>query len=200
MIENYTLYICDTETTGLLSEHDIIELSLLRYDSAETKQQQKTWFLSPINKENIDTGALRINGYKLEDLLGQTPYGRETFKDPNKILVEIENWIAEDNCPTENRILVGHNVLFDKNMLEQLWSKCNSRETFPFGRRSMDTMMIELMFDLAKGQFAEGYSLNNLVKKYGVVNTKSHTAAADTVAAKDVFEKQIAMLKKALEK
>jgi DNA polymerase III epsilon subunit-like protein len=202
MIENYLLYFVDSETSGLCPiKNDVIELSFLRYDPDNIElQEQKTWFMQPINKDNIDAGALRINGYKLEDLLWQTSFGRETFKDPNKVLVEIENWIAEDNCPAENRILVGHNVLFDKNMLEQLWNKCNARETFPFGRRCLDTMMMELTLDLAKGKFAEGYSLNNLVKKYGVVNSKAHTASADTLATKEVFEKQIAMLKKALEK
>ena len=44
----------------------------------------------------------------------------------------------------------------------------------------------------------EGYSLNNLIKKYGVKNDKAHTAAADVKATKEVLMKQIEAFKKAL--
>ena len=40
----------------------------------------------------------------------------------------------------------------------------------------------------------------NLIKKYGVVNTKAHTAAADTLATKEVFLKQVEYFKKLLNK
>jgi DNA polymerase III epsilon subunit-like protein len=82
--------------------------------------------------------------------------------------------------------------------MKQLWEKCNAKDAYPFGRRYFDTMIFELMLDYAKGTMAEGYSLNNLIKKYGVSNTKAHTAASDTLAAKEVFDKQIAYLRKLL--
>lgn len=40
-------------------------------------------------------------------------------------------------------------------------------------------------------KMSEGYSLANLVKKYGVKNDKAHTAEADVKATKEVFEKQV---------
>lgn len=194
---NYVIYVADVETTGLdYFKNDVIELSLYRL----TDDTQKTWCLKPINTDSIDSGALRINGHKLEDITHQTKYGKETYKDPNKVIVEIENWIMEDDVPTENRILCGQNIGFDKIMLEQLWFKCNAKDTFPFGRRMMDTMMIEFFLDWCKGSMAEGYSLANLTKKYGVVNAKAHTAAADTKSTKEVFEKQVEFFKKILNK
>lgn len=193
---NYVFYVGDTETSGLDPvKNDIIELSLYRLGD-DSSEAQKTWCLKPINVDNIDPVALRVNGHKLDDLLWKTKEGREKYLEPSKVLIDIENWMANDGFPAEKRFLIGHSVSFDKNMMEQLWIKCNSKDSFPFGRRSLDTMGIELFLDYCKGQFAEGYSLNNLNKKYGVTNTKAHTAAADVLATKQVFEKQVDLFKK----
>ena len=190
---DYVIYIADVETTGLDSRvNDVIELSLHR----SSDDVQKTWCIKPTNIENIDLGSLRINGHKLEDLRHETKAGRERYLDPVKTIVEIENWMMEDGVPTENRVMCGQNISFDRDFLQQLWVKCNSKDSFPFGRRTMDTMIIEFFLDWCKGNMAEGYSLNNLVKKYGIKNEKAHTAAADVKATKEVFEKQVECFKK----
>lgn len=192
---NYVIYVADSETTGLDSRtHDVIEMSLHRL----TDDVQKTWLLKPLNPAGIDLGALRVNHHKLEDLRHETKYGRDTYLDSTKVIVDIENWIMEDGAPAEKRILVGHNVAFDKDMFEQLWIKCNSKDSFPFGRRYLDTMIIDFFMDWCKNDMAEGYSLNNLVKKYGVKNDKAHSASGDVKATKEVFLKQVESFKKAL--
>jgi DNA polymerase III alpha subunit (gram-positive type) len=108
----------------------------------------------------------------------------------------VENWLADDGVPAEKRFLIGQNIGFDKERLQQLWIKCNSESSFPFGRRLLDTMMNELFFDYCTGEFAEGYSLKSLGKKYGVKNDKAHTAAADVKATKEIFEKQVEVMRK----
>jgi DNA polymerase III alpha subunit (gram-positive type) len=186
---NCVFYVADVETTGLDSRlNDVIELSLYRLGSGGPEESQKTWLIRPINFDNIGADALRINGHKLEEI--------KRYPEASKVIVEIENWLAEDGATTFQRSLLGQNVSFDKDMLEQLWKKCESKDSFPFGRRSLDTMCIELFLDFCKGQYAEGYSLSNLVKKYGVTNTKAHTAAADVLATKQVFEKQVEYFQK----
>lgn len=191
----YVIYVVDTETTGFdFIKNDVIELSILRLSD----NIQKTWCLKPINLDTIEAGALRVNGHKIEDLKHQTKEGRDRYLDPFKTIVEIENWIMEDGVPAEKRIMTGQNVSFDKNMLEYLWTKCNAKDSFPFGRRILDTMQIEFFMDWCKGSMAEGYSLSNLVKKYGVKNEKAHTAEADVKATKEVFEKQVDFFKKCL--
>lgn len=193
----YEFYYADTETTGLDDRiHDVIELSLIRLTTGE----QKTWSLKPINTNSIATDALRVNGHKLEDLLHQTKEGKEKYLDPQKVIVDVENWVLDDGVLSSNRFLIGQNVNFDRGMLEQLWKKCNSQNSFPFGRRMLDTMIVELFLDFCQNSFQEGYSLNNLVKKYGIKNEKAHTAAADTRATKEVFEAQVAAFKKILNK
>lgn len=192
---NYVIYVADTETTGLDSRlHDVIEMSLHRLSD----DVQRTWNLKPTNVNNIDPGALRVNGHKIEDLKHETKYGRDTYLDPAKVIVDVENWMMQDGCPAEKRILVGQNIPFDKDMFEQLWIKCNSKDSYPFGRRYMDTMSIEFFMDWCMDNMAEGYSLSNIAKKYGIKNERAHTAASDVKTTKEVFEKQVAFFKKAL--
>lgn len=193
----YEFYVTDVETTGLDSHaHDVIELSMLRLSTGE----QKTWSLRPTNPDAIDLGALRVNGHKLEDLRWETKLGRETYRNASEVLVEVENWLAEDGVPATHRALLGQNISFDKDFLEQLWTKCNSKDSFPFGRRYLDTMIIEIFIDYCRGQMGEGYSLGNLVKKYGVKNEKAHTAEADVKATKEVFLKQVEFFQEKLGK
>lgn len=189
---DYEIYLNDTETTGFdLINCDIIELSLLRFKNDE----QKTWYLKPLNFDAIEEGALRINGHKLEDITWKTAAGRAKYREPSEVIVEIENWIMEDNCPTENRVFTAFNVPFDLPRLQRLWQKCNSSDSFIFGRRSVDVMSLEFFMDLCKEDMAEGYALKNLVKKYGLKNEKAHDAAADTKVTSEIFKEQIKYFK-----
>ncbi len=194
---DYAIYVVDVETTGLDAYlNDVIELSMYRLSD----DNQKTWCLKPINMTTIDPVSLRINGHKLEDIRHETKIGRDTYLDPQKVITEVENWVMDDGVPAENRVLCGQNVPFDKNMLEQLWKKCKSFDSFPFGRRTMDTMQLEFFLDWCRDSMSEGYSLANLTKKYGIVNTKAHSAEADTKATVSVFRKQIEFFKSVLTK
>jgi DNA polymerase III alpha subunit (gram-positive type) len=189
---NFEIYVTDVETTGLDSRnHDVIELSILRLSTGE----QKTWTIKPTNLDTIDPGALRINGHKMEDLRWETKFGRDTYREAGQALVEVENWLGEDGLPSEKRVLCGQNVSFDRDFLQQLWIKANSKDSFPFGRRYVDTMQIEFVMDWIQGTMAEGYSLSNLVKKYGVKNERAHSAAADVKATTEVFQRQVADLR-----
>lgn len=190
----YSLWCVDVETNGLDSRvHSPIEISLYTF----SREIQKTWFLKPLDIDHTESQALKINGHKMEDISGNTKYGRETYSNPIDVLAEIENFVNDDEVPSKNRCLVGQNVSFDKDMLEQLWTRCNQKDSFPFGRRYMDTMIVELFIDhchskvTGQNKMAEGYSLANLVKKYGVTNTKAHSSTADVKATKEVFEKQV---------
>lgn len=191
----FQLYVADTETTGLDQMfHSPVEISLIRLSDGE----QKTWHLQPLDLENISSDALRVNGLKIEDLKGFTKEGRELYQDPNKVLIEIENWLTPDGALSSERLLVGQNIGFDKGMLIQLWSRCNAIGTFPFSQKySLDTMMTELMINYCLGTLDEpsAYSLKALAKKWGVINAKAHSAAADTLATKEVFLRQAAFLR-----
>ena len=194
-MENYSFYVVDTETSSLEIDCAILEASIYRLgDTGE--EAQKTWFLKPFENDRIDNAALRVNGHKIEDFMHRTKEGREKYIDPHQAIIEMENFLSQDNLPAEKRCIIAHNTSFDKDRLEQLWIKCGSKDSWPFSRRYLDTMIIELAMDFAKGEFAQGYSLAALAKKYGVVNKKAHTATEDVLATKAIFEKQIEFLQK----
>lgn len=193
-MNKFEIYVLDCETTGLnYIKNEPVEISIYRLSDSE----QRTWDLKPINVDTISEDALRVNGFKLDDLLGRTKEGKEKYKDPSKILVDIENWLSDDFMPSENRIICGHNSNFDKMMLEELWKKCNSYETFPFNKKyALDTMQIEFFMDFCKNDFGEGYSLGWLTKKHGIKNEKAHSAAADVKATVELFSAQTSAFRK----
>lgn len=98
----HAIYVGDCETTGLdLVDHDVIELSLLRLSTNE----QKTWHIKPSNFQTIDAGALRVNGHLLEDITHKTKHGKDTYLEASKVIVDIENWLLDDNVSTLDRVL-----------------------------------------------------------------------------------------------
>ena len=199
MSSKFTLYALDTETTGLDPvRNEIIEISFLRL----ADEAQQTWFLKPTNRDSVEQSALRVNGHKMEDLFHETKFGRETYQEASKVVAQIENWMMEDMNTPENRILVGQNPTFDIAFLQNLWQRCNSAETFPFGHRPfvLDTRQIALFLDLATGTESQYYNLGSLVEKYGVKKERAHQAASDTRMCKNVFMKQVQFVKDLVEK
>jgi len=191
-MSKYELYAIDVETTNLDPNiGDIIELSIIRMSTDE----QRTYFIRPLNIAGIDVGALKVNGHKMEDLKMETKFGRETYQEPSKVIIEVENWLSEDDKPASGRICVGQNVQFDHSFMKSMWKKLNASDSFPFGRRLLDTMQNAFILDLIEGKEEESYSLGNLIKKYGIKNIKAHSASADTRATKQLFEAQIKDLK-----
>jgi DNA polymerase III alpha subunit (gram-positive type) len=193
-MQKYELYVVDTETTGLsFTKNEPIEISIYRLST----DVQKTWMLKPINMDHISEDALRVNKHKLEDLRGLTKYGQELYRDPSKVLVDIENWLAADMVSSGDRVIVAHNAPFDVGMLKELWNKCDAGDTFPFNSKYMiDTFQLEVAHDIANNKLSEGYSLYALTKKYGIVNSQAHSAAADTLATVQLFRRQMQNFKR----
>lgn len=193
-MNNFNIYILDTETTGLSTDHSIIELSILRMNGGD----QKTWLIEPLNKNNIDKDALRVNKHIEDDILHKTANGREKYIHPSIVLPEIENWLNEDGGTSDDRIMAGQNVCgFDKSMLISLWEKSNSLETFPFNKKLiLDTLIIEVFLDVIRNKREDYYSLGSLVDRYQIKKLKQHRADTDVIMTKDVLLKQLDRFKK----
>lgn len=194
MKTNLVLYVIDAETSGLSAQKgcEIIELSIYRLSD----HTQKTWCLRPTNFDAIEPEALRINNHKFDDLRHLTKFGAETYLDPAKVIVDIENWMAQDLVSSGERVLCGQNIQFDLTFMEKLWADNNATETFPFGKRPLllDTKQIALFLDVATGEKSEFYNLSSLVNKYGVKKEKAHRADSDTRVTKNVLLKQLDMV------
>lgn len=177
------LYIVDTETTSISTQGDIIEISFYRLFTGE----QRTWYMRAKNEEHISPEALRVNGHKLIDITWKTAEGRRKYQEPEEALPEIENWMADDELSAMDRVLVGHNISFDERHMRELWKRCDTSDTFPFGTHSIDTKSVAIFFDWAKGLNNNTYSLGQLVKRLKLVKRKAHAAEQDVLMNVDLL-------------
>lgn len=192
---SYTAYVCDTETTGLIAEiNDVIEVCFWRMGDPEPR----TWWLKPLNPENIEDSALKVNGHKREDILGLTKEGREKYRHPDEVLPEIEEWILSDGASAEERVFIGQNPEFDYKFLYNLWKKAGHPEDFPFGfwrnkneniGFTLDTIQLTRFIDLLLGKKRKFYNLGGLVKSFGIKKAQAHRADGDVQMTKDLYEK-----------
>jgi DNA polymerase III epsilon subunit-like protein len=211
----YVLYVADTETTGTDAEkHDIIEVCFWRVGSLDnilTQDDNKTWWMKPLNVASIEDEALRVNKHKKEDILHKTAEGKEKYKHPSEVLPEIEMWFMQDGAAAEERVLVGHNPDFDYKFLLKLWEKSGNANEFPIGywidnsdgtRRHQifkyDTMELVRLIDLCTGKKRNYYNLSSLVKAFNITKAQAHRADGDTKMTKDLFLKIIEVLKPVL--
>jgi DNA polymerase III epsilon subunit-like protein len=198
-MEAYVMYVIDTETTSLNHQTgDVVEISairLIRDEEFNLKEEQKTWLLKVLNPDGIEDTALAINGHKREDILWLTDFGKENYKEPNDVVIDIESWIMQDGVSAMDRVFVGQNPDFDIKALQALWLKVNSSETFPFclekGNRVLDTKQLALIVDICNNKRRLRYDLSGLVKSFGVKKGKAHRAADDTKMTADLFAKII---------
>ena len=178
-----SLYLVDTETTSTEIDGDIIEISFYRLSTGD----QRTWYLKAVNEKKINPEALRVNGHKLEDITWKTKEGEKKYQLPEEVLPEIENWMADDEASALDRVLTGHNIAFDEKHMRELWKRCNSSDTFPFGTHSLDTKSVAIFFDWAAGHNNKVYSLGRLVKRFGLVKRKAHAAEQDVLMNVDLL-------------
>lgn len=196
-------YVVDTETTGINSKlNDVIEISMCRVllqTDNKTIMEQKNWLLKALNPTTIEDEALAINKHNKSDILHQTSFGKENYKEPSDVIVEIENWILDDGFSVMDRIFVGQNPDFDIEFLQELWKKLNSPTTFPFslenGNRVIDTKQIATLIDLCLGKRRLYYNLGSLAKAFKVKKGKAHSAVGDVETTVNLITKFIQPLR-----
>lgn len=194
MVNQYILYVQDTETTGFVpGKHEIIEISFRRFiiDDNKPQVEQRTWKIRAYNAEAIEEEALAVNGHKREDILWQTQYGKDNYLKPEAALIEIEAWINSDDMSAHDRVFAGQNPMFDFEHMVALWTKYDSIDTFPFvnghNKLIIDTKSIALFLDICLGVKRERYNLSSLIKFFGVKKLKAHNAEEDTVMTADLL-------------
>jgi len=190
------LYVCDTETTGLDPKiHDVIEVSILRLKD----DVHKTWYIKPTNFETISLEALEVNKIKIEDLRRdpnsisehEKSLGVRAYRDVKNVLPEIENFIVEAGSSTHDRILVGHNIVFDLEMLIEMWRKAGAEDTFPFVKHGnlIDTKCLAIFYDFIRNSDVNTYNLGACIKRFGLKKRGFHEGSEDVKATKDLLMK-----------
>lgn len=195
MTDQYIIYVIDTETTGLDPvNNEIVELSMSRFSfSDKIETDQKTWLIKALKPETIQEDALKVNGHKIEDILCQSDFGKENYKHPEDVIVDIEDWIAADKMSANDRVFGGQNPMFDFNMMTSLWKNQNSIHTFPFitghNAKLVDTKQLALILDICMNRKRDKYNLGSLVKSYSVKKGHAHRADEDVRMTLDLLVK-----------
>lgn len=164
--------VIDTETTGLYPEGGdrIIEFALLKYKDGILVDKM----ISLVNPQCLlPQKIVDITGIKDSDLVNKQPI--------TKYINQIIKFI-------NNKIIIGHNVLFDIRFLYSEINRCDF-ETDALSIEYIDTLDIarETVYDI------ENYKLETL-KNYFKINTTSHRAESDCETTNEVYKRCLKLL------
>jgi DNA polymerase III epsilon subunit family exonuclease len=155
----------DTETTGLYTSYGdrICEIGLLAVDESLEIIDSFDSLVNPLRE--ISPDAFKVNRIDNAELLSAP-----LFSD---LAEPILNMI-------DNRILVGHNILFDNGFLKNEFRLAKIEYPDP---RMLDTR------DIARGLVgSRSYGLSSMVRKFGIEVESRHRAMDDCLATFHLFK------------
>ncbi|MEL7424888.1 MAG: exonuclease domain-containing protein [Bacteroidota bacterium] len=154
--------IVDVETTGGRASRDkITEIGIVLYDGQEIIDT----YQSLINPNTyIPAGIVQLTGIT-QDMVREAPLFHEVARN----IVEL----------TEGAIFVAHNVRFDYGFLREEFKRLG----YTYSRKQLCTVR------LSRKAFPglPSYSLENLIRHFGIPTDARHRALADALATTDLF-------------
>lgn len=112
-------YIVDLETNGLiLGYHEITEVSILRCED----MVQRVWLLNIRHPKRSQEQAITKTGQNLYKISQRKKYIED-------VIPEINAFIKEDGQEPDGRVMIAHNVSFDRTRMELIWE--NFKHSFP---------------------------------------------------------------------
>jgi DNA polymerase-3 subunit epsilon len=156
----------DVETTGLFPNgHDrVAEIGIVLLDDELQIEATHTWLVNP----ERDLGPVHVHGLKASWMHAAPKFG------------EISGSIAS---LLTNRIVVGHNVSFDKRFLFSEFSRLG---------QELEESESSWFCTKAGAQWIwpglPGYSLEKLCSKFGIENPNAHSALDDALATAKLLQ------------
>lgn len=162
----------DTETTGLDPRlHEVIEVAVI-LERPDGSLEEWCTKVKPTRLETADAYALRVNGYEAHpELWADAP----TFP-------EIVNLLA---AKLNDAILVGHNVGFDLDFLQEGIIRAGSKVKLPYHK--VDTVTLAYTDLVPHGLTA--LSLDTIREFLGWSKDGAHTALVDARDCRRLFRK-----------
>lgn len=144
------MVVLDIETTGLNPlKHSIVEIGALDFNNSSNQFYKKCRIFKGAE---IDSVALKINGYNKSDLLD---LNRMSLKE---LVTSFIEWIDK----IENRTIAGHNVDFDINFLRESIKRYDIDYTFGFRKVDQHSLVYANYLKLnKKPPFKNGVSSLN---------------------------------------
>jgi DNA polymerase-3 subunit epsilon len=158
--------VLDTETTGFsFSTHDrIVEIAVVLLDEDLNIEGSRTWLINP----HRDLGPTHIHGIKAS-WVRDAPEFREVANSLATLL--------------DGRVVVGHNVSFDRQFLFAEFARFSARQEHEEGGWLCTKALAKWAFP----GFSK-YSLEALCAHFGIENENAHSALSDTLATAKLFK------------
>lgn len=160
-------YIIDVETNGLSHQmHEMTEISVIRLsDKVQISRNIKCKY-----PERSSLDSLRITHKTMEDL--------KNGDDPEKVINDVNNFLAQDGAKDTERCIIAHNANFDVKFCNAMWQNYGS--IFPF-RYQLCTWQMSKFFLKKIGETKQKSNLSDIcdffkLKKYA----NAHSAKTDT--------------------
>lgn len=165
----------DTETTGLdPDKHELIEFAAIKHHPSDDTVEVLEFKIRPENIKTASPVALEVNGY--------TEEGWSDAISISDALPQIKDFIY--GC-----IVIGHNVSFDLGFIRASFKRHGLGRSLV---RSADTLHMAREYLWNKG--LPNFKLESVCDYYGVSNAGAHTALADVIRCKEVFDRMYKLL------
>ncbi len=160
----------DTETTGLDPRvHEVIEVAIVK-EWPDGKLEEWSTKVAPQNLKVATEIALKVNGYNDHPELWE---GAPKFDDIAPLVAA-----KLDDC-----VLVGHNVSFDLDFLNEALKRAGSPAKLPYHK--VDTVTLAYAYLVPKG--LKSLSLDNIRRFFGWSHEGAHTALVDAHDARRLY-------------
>ncbi|MGM1020524.1 MAG: ATP-dependent DNA helicase DinG [Bacillota bacterium] len=157
--------VLDFETTGTQSADDIIQVGLAIIDHDNSISRVYGSYVNP--GRSIPPFITGLTGITDDDVKDAPP---------------LEEMMMELVPMLDDVVLVGHNVAFDFNFLQNALDRCGY---LPFTGRILDTMdFLKIMFPSLSS-----YQLGFVSSEFGLAHDRPHQADSDALATAEVFLK-----------
>lgn len=166
--------IIDTETTGLDPRvHEVIEVAIIK-EWRDGRVEEWATKVKPMNLAVAEEFALKVNGYK----------DHPELWDDAPPFSEIAPLVA---AKLEGCVLVGHNVSFDLDFLNEALLRVGSAAKLPYHK--IDTVTLAYVFLVPKG--LKSLSLDPIREFLGWPKDGAHTALVDARDARRLFHELV---------
>lgn len=175
----------DTETGGLIpGQSPIIEIATILTDLNLREVSRFEAKIQLRDGDVVSPEAARVNGY--------TP---AAWKDA-LLFEEYKMFLIRNIRRGQVAIPVGHNVGFDRDMIDQGYYK-PAAQFCPLGYRKIDTLSLAMTLRAAGIIKVPDCKLGTVAAALGIPSGRAHSAMADALVAKAIFERFIGYLDRA---
>ncbi|MDP2629518.1 MAG: 3'-5' exonuclease [Candidatus Harrisonbacteria bacterium] len=161
----------DTEATGLMPSHELIEIGFLKVRRSD---------LSVLHQENIKVQPLQIS--KADPVsMEYNHYSPQAWKDALHPKAALQRFLQF----SEGCMLVGHNLAFDWAQLWKYIDRYGLQANFYY--KGLDVFSFALA-KLGKNPQLKYYSLSEFAQYFGIEREKKHEALADAYTTYLVYK------------